>query len=129
MEQCRKTYKENFTYEIYPDEHKDILDYGTFHLSYDVNSQINLKISKDEPLPLIIRKRLEGDKLIIGSGHKKLKDFLIDKKVIKEERDNLLIVTNANNEIIWVLGYYKKRCNEENSLILSFKEKIYGRKI
>ena len=58
-----------------------------------------------------------------------MKDFLIDKKVPMEERDNLLVVTNDENEIIWVLGYYKKRCEEKNSLILSFKEKIYGRKI
>ena len=88
-----------------------------------------MKVSITEPLPLIIRKRRDGDRLIIGSGHKKLKDFLIDKKIPKEQRDNLLVITNALNEIIWVLGYYKKRCDEENCLILNFKEKIYGRKI
>jgi hypothetical protein len=31
---------------------------------------------------------------------------------------------NNNKETIWVLGYYKKVCNEENSLKLTFKEKI-----
>lgn len=81
-----------------------------------------LKISKDEPLPLTIRNRQNGDKLIIGNGHKKLKDFLIDKKVPMQERDNLIIVTNNENEIIWVLGYYKKKYEKENSLILSYKE-------
>ena len=95
----------------------------------NIESDIYLKISISEPLPLTIRKRCEGDKLIINSGHKKLKDFLIDKKVPKEERDNLLIVTNSMGEIIWVLGYYKKRCDEENSLILNFKEKIYDGKL
>ena len=81
-----------------------------------------LKISKDEPLPLTIRNRQNGDKLIIGNGHKKLKDFLIDKKVPMQERDNLIVITNNENEIIWVLGYYKKKYEKENSLILSYKE-------
>ena len=75
-----------------------------------------------KPMPLIIRNRLDGDKLIIGNGHKKLKDFLIDKKVPKNLRDDLIIVTNNEGEIIWVIGYYKKKCEEENCLILNVKE-------
>ena len=54
----------------------------------------------NEPLPLTIRNRVDGDKLIIGSGHKKLKDFLIDKKVPKSKRDKLIVITNNENEII-----------------------------
>ena len=75
-------------------------------------------------MPLVIRTRKNGDKLIIGNGHKKLKDFLIDKKVPLKKRDEILLVENSNGEIIWVLDYYKKVCNEENSLKLSYKEKI-----
>ena len=124
------TTKKNINFQINLSEEININDYGTFCLSNDTPiSNTLIKVSYDEPLPLTIRKRCDGDKLIIGSGHKKLKDFLIDKKVPKETRDDLLIVTNALNEIIWVIGYYKKRCDEEKSLILSFKEKIYGRKI
>ena len=81
-----------------------------------------LKISPNEPLPLVIRNREQGDKLIIGEGHKKLKDFLIDKKVPKSERDKLILIANAEGEIIWVLGYYKKKYDMENGLILSCKE-------
>ena len=125
-----KSHIENFNYEINVDETIDIDNYRTFKLSCrDIEFDTFLKVSITEPLPLIIRKRRDGDRLIIGSGHKKLKDFLIDKKIPKEQRDNLLVITNALNEIIWVLGYYKKRCDEENCLILNFKEKIYGRKI
>ena len=125
-----KSHTENIHIQINKNETVDIIDYGTFTLSNtEYKNNIYLEVSNSEPLPLIIRKRLDGDKLIIGSGHKKLKDFLIDKKIPKEERDNLLIVTNSLNEIIWVMGYYKKRCEENNCLILEFKEKIYGRKI
>ena len=90
-------------------------------------SDTYIKKSLDEHLPLTIRKRWEGDKLINKNGHKKLKDFLINKKVPKEIRDDLLVITNNLGEIIWVKGYYKKRCDNENCLILNFKEKIYDR--
>ena len=122
--------KENVNVQINISDELEIKDYGLFTLNdYCDDNDTFIKVSYDEPLPLTIRKRRDGDRLIIGNGHKKLKDFLIDKKVPKEIRDDLLIVTNALNEIIWVMGYYKKRCDEEKSLILSFKEKIYGRKI
>jgi tRNA(Ile)-lysidine synthetase-like protein len=124
------TEKEEINFQINVGEEINISSYGSFCLSEENKEyDIFLKIALDEPLPLTIRKRCDGDKLIIGNGHKKLKDFLIDKKVPKEQRDDLLIITNALNEIIWVIGYYKKRCDKEKSLILSFKEKIYGRKI
>ena len=122
--------KENVNVQINISDELEIKGYGLFTLNdYCDDNDTFIKVSYDEPLPLTIRKRRDGDKLIIGNGHKKLKDFLIDKKVPKEIRDDLLIITNSLNEIIWVMGYYKKRCDEEKSLILSFKEKIYDRKI
>lgn len=94
-----------------------------FVLSHNIESEHYLNFSINEPLPLIIRSRQNGDRLIIGDGHKKLKDFLIDKKVPLKLRDNLIIITNSNNEILWVENYYKKKCEETNSLILNIKEK------
>lgn len=120
-----KTSKNMVSHQIKKDEKITVKDYGTFTLKNEKESETYLEISSLEPLPLCIRRRKNGDKLIIGDGHKKLKDFLIDKKVPMETRDNLLIVTNALGEIIWVIGYYKKKCSEPNGLILSFKEKIY----
>ena len=99
------------------------LSNSSFSLDEIATSDTYLNLSINEPLPLVIRKRCNGDKLIIKEGHKKLKDFLIDKKVPKSERDNLIIVTNGLGEIIWVLGYYKKKCEEQNCLILNYKEK------
>ena len=124
----RKTFKEDINYQININERLEITNYGSFELLLnEIKSDTYLKISLDEPLPLTIRKRCEGDNLIIKDGHKKLKDFLINKKVPKEIRDDLLVITNNLGEIIWVKGYYKKRCDNENCLILNFKEKIYDR--
>ena len=120
---CKKANKQIVYQEIYPNQTVSIDNYGEF--SFKDNACGNsINVSLNEPMPLVIRTRKNGDKLIIGNGHKKLKDFLIDKKVPLKKRDEILLVENSNGEIIWVLDYYKKVCNEENSLKLSYKEKI-----
>lgn len=99
--------------------------YGSFYFRHKAleNATDYLPLSKNEIYPLTIRTREDGDRLIIGEGHKKLKDFLIDHKVPLEERDKLIVVTNGNNEIIWVMGYYKKKVCEENPFNLVFERK------
>lgn len=57
-------------------------------------------------LPFIARYRLDGDQLAFSFGHKKLKDFLIDKKVPKHLRDQLIIIVDQNNTILWVENLY-----------------------
>jgi len=55
--------------------------------------------------PLIIRHRQAGDRFYpLGMENpKKLKDFFIDEKVPKFERDNVLIVSDSE-KILWVAG-------------------------
>ena len=55
-------------------------------------------------LPLFIRNRKDGDKFrpLGMSGHKKVKDILIDQKVPKYERDQLLLVVDSEDNIIWL---------------------------
>lgn len=55
--------------------------------------------------PLIIRKRDSGDRFIpFGlSGYKKLKDFFIDEKVSKFDRDKIPVFTDSK-KIIWIGG-------------------------
>ncbi|MGI6095729.1 MAG: tRNA lysidine(34) synthetase TilS [Lachnospiraceae bacterium] len=55
---------------------------------------------------LTIRTRQPGDYLTVtaAGGKKKLKDYLIDCKVPKEERDSLLLVADGSH-ILWVVGY------------------------
>lgn len=55
---------------------------------------------------LKLRTRKPGDYLQIDSqgGRKKLKDYFIDLKIPKNERDRLLLVADGNH-IIWIMGY------------------------
>lgn len=67
------------------------------------------KISDDyKPINLQIRKRKNGDRIEMNSKEKKLKDFLIDKKVDSYERDFLPII-EVENEIVQVGDIYKKQ--------------------
>ena len=58
---------------------------------------------------LTFRKRNNGDFLSIKSkngsvGHKKLKDYLINEKVSRQERESLLVLAQGS-DILWVVGY------------------------
>jgi len=80
---------------------------------YFENNLINTDLSFNElcynslELPLMIRKRKNGDILHFNFGSKKLKDFLIDKKVPLTKRDHLNIVVDANDTIIFIPNLYK----------------------
>lgn len=55
---------------------------------------------------LQIRTRKTGDYIQINEhgGNKKLKDFFIDNKVPKEERDRVLLLADGNH-ILWIIGF------------------------
>jgi len=52
---------------------------------------------------LFCRTRQNGDRLAIENGRKKLKDFLIDEKIPREERDSLPLIA-TEGEILWVVN-------------------------
>jgi tRNA(Ile)-lysidine synthase len=57
-------------------------------------------------LPLWVRNRRPGDRfkpLGLG-GEKKLQDFLVDRKVARETRDDLPLVVDESDRIVWVVG-------------------------
>lgn len=58
---------------------------------------------------LQIRSRQPGDYLTMPYGHKKLKEFFIDKKIPAEERNYIPLVLSGE-EIIWIPGYYVAEC-------------------
>ena len=64
-------------------------------LSYD--------IVKDNAL--VFRTRQTGDYLIVNreGGRKKLKDYLIDRKLPREQRDRQLLLT-AGSHVLWIVG-------------------------
>ncbi|HBS59714.1 MAG TPA: tRNA lysidine(34) synthetase TilS [Firmicutes bacterium] len=57
--------------------------------------------------PLYVRTRKPGDKFFhTGTGHrKKLKEYFIDRKVPRAERDRILLITHGD-DILWIVGYY-----------------------
>ena len=56
--------------------------------------------------PLVVRQRRQGDRLQLSYGTKKLKDFLVDAKVPRDERDHVLLFCDARG-ILWAAGLRK----------------------
>lgn len=54
---------------------------------------------------LVLRRRRPGDRITIDSAghHKKLKDYLIDRKIPRHKRDSLWLVAD-DREVLWIIG-------------------------
>jgi tRNA(Ile)-lysidine synthase len=88
--------------------------------STDKNSNYYLKLnSKEIKLPLYIRTRKTGDKMVIKNmkNAKKIKDIFIDCKLPKEDRDTQPIVVDSNGEILWIPGLKKSKFDKANNEI------------
>ncbi len=60
--------------------------------------------------PLQVRARAPGDVFApAGTGHKKLKAWLIDAKIPREVRDDLVLLADAAGEVLWIVGHRKSR--------------------
>jgi len=75
-----------------------------------------------------IRTRRPGDYIVINrrGGRKKLKDYFIDLKIPREEREKILLIAKGN-EIFWIIGYrISEDCriseNTENILEIEYLE-------
>jgi tRNA(Ile)-lysidine synthase len=76
---------------------------------------------------IYFRNRKEGDifKPLNGKGTKKLKDYFIDEKIPREERQKILLVA-IGNEIVWIVGNKtsdKFKVNENTKYILKLELK------
>jgi tRNA(Ile)-lysidine synthase len=63
----------------------------------------------------------------MNNQRKKLQDYLTDKKIDKFKKEEVYLLVDANNQIIWVIGFrqdnrYKIDSNTEDILI--FERKI-----
>ncbi|MGC4114671.1 MAG: tRNA lysidine(34) synthetase TilS [Myxococcales bacterium] len=66
-------------------------------------------------LPLWLRSRRPGDRFRPSGGHeKKLKAWLIDRKVPQAERDGLVLLADDAGRILWVVGLAKSDLVEES---------------
>lgn len=72
--------------------------------------------SKDIKLPFHVRTRKDGDKMSVKNmlGTKKINDIFTDSKISKELRDIYPIVTDDNNNIIWIPGVKKSNFDRKN---------------
>ena len=84
--------------------------------------------SRELKMPIIIRNKKDGDKINVKNleGSKKLKDIFIEKKIDLAQRKEYPVVTDSNNEIIWVPGLKKsifdKEINEKYDIIIKYTE-------
>lgn len=79
---------------------------------------------------LTLRTRREGDFFTIGvnGGKKKLKDYMIDEKIPRDKRDEVLLVADGSH-IVWIVGYrissyYKVTDETKKILRLDFTEVV-----
>ncbi|MCD4817873.1 MAG: tRNA lysidine(34) synthetase TilS [Candidatus Cloacimonetes bacterium] len=96
--------RSRFSFENYRINMKKIKKLPTKRHQFENKEEAFLDLDKIK-FPFTLRHRKDGDKFIpLGMNHsKKLKDFFIDEKVPKFERDNVIIFTD-NEKIIWVGG-------------------------
>lgn len=74
------------------------------------------------------RTRRAGDYIVANGGHKKLKEFLIDAKVPREERDTLPLLADGAH-VIWVYGYRISdavKITENTQQVLHIRRKSNG---
>lgn len=73
--------------------------------------------SQELKLPLFVRNREEGDRMVIKNmkNSKKIKDIFIDLKLNEEQRNLQPIVVDSNDEIIWLPGLKKSQFDKANN--------------
>ena len=80
---------------------------GKFEAIFDYE-KIRKVLAKpsSETVPLTVRNRQQGDRFQPYGmpGTKKIKDFLIDAKVPRYERDSIPLLV-CGNQILWIIGY------------------------
>jgi len=52
----------------------------------------------------VVRRRKAGDVIRLTAGRKKLQDLFVDAKVPRWQRDNVPVVTDSNDNVVWVPG-------------------------
>lgn len=113
--------EENKTIETYDYILKDKLELPNNHVieiisdTTDHSNFVTKINSKDVKLPLHIRTKKDGDKLILKGLNKtkKLKDIFIDEKISRPDRNTWPILTDDNDEIIWLPGLKKTKFDRE----------------
>ena len=111
----------NDSYDCYDFEFNEFINLPTGkniqlvkNTSVNDNNVIRLN-SADVLLPLHVRTRLDGDRMIIKnmSGSRKIKDIFIDCKVPMQDRDLWPIVLDSAGNIVWLPGLKKSKFDKK----------------
>lgn len=125
----KKIVKSNYSYIL----DKDLVINNKYKFSFIDNSKeksnniIRLD-SKEIELPLIVRNKMNGDKIKVKNlnGTKKVKDIFIDNKIDNKIRSEYPIICDSKNDIIWIPGIKKsifdKEINEKCDIIIKYVE-------
>lgn len=113
--------KNDFIYSYKFDKYLDIEGIGEFSLLEETNEKSNYVIklnSKEIKLPIIIRTRNEHDKIEVKNmnGQKKVSRIFIDEKLKSSIRNIYPIVTDSNNNILWIPGIKKSKFDCSNGM-------------
>ena len=76
------------------------------------NSNYEIRLnSKSLQLPLYVKAREPGMKMEVKNlnGSKKVKDILIDKKILGVQKDKVPVVVDSRGEVIWLPGVIKSK--------------------
>lgn len=92
------------------------------------NDEIHLS-SKEIKLPLYLTTRKNGMRIEVKNlkGSKKVNDILIDKKIDNEEKDEIPILIDSNQTVLWILGISKSKYDvlndEKYDIIYKYEKK------
>lgn len=88
------------------------------------NSNYSIKLNSNEiSMPLHIRTRRNGDKIEVKNlkGTKKVKDILIDEKISIKNREKIIILTDNDDNILWIPGIKKSRFDKSKNYDIIIK--------
>ena len=84
-------------------------------------SNVDILWYNNNGFPFTIRTRIDGDKILLSKGHKKIKDLMIDLKLSKKEKDKALVLLDKDDNILSLLGYKKSSIlskGKDNNLLI-----------
>lgn len=98
------------------------------------NNYIFRLLSNEVKFPLYFRNRKEKDKIMLRDlGEKKVKDIFIDSKIPINKRNEVPMLVDSGNKILWIVGikkskYGKKKDETYDIIIKCNKGEIYEEK-
>lgn len=116
---CLSTINNDYSYIL--KDSIEIPNFGSISVIEDINEKSNYVIKLDSSkvkLPLVVRNKKSKDFMRIKNlgGQKSLKKIFIDEKISRDLRNIWPVVTDSENNILWIPGIKKSEfdcCNKD----------------